>query len=84
MYVSFALKVICINHFDRFLRGFLPDDFPAARKMAPPCCARAWLMLVRSSSLKHIVTTKWIQEWLEDGAKLPKEAMMKKRLRALL
>ena len=36
------------------------------------------------SPVKHIVTPKKIQEWLEGGAKSPKEAMMKERLRELL
>jgi hypothetical protein len=36
------------------------------------------------SPVKHIVTPKRIQEWLEGGAKNPKEAVMKERLRGLL
>jgi hypothetical protein len=36
------------------------------------------------SPVKHIVTPKRIQEWLEGGAKNPKEAVMKEKLRALL
>ena len=36
------------------------------------------------STVKHIVTLKRIQEWLEGGAKSPKEAVMKERLRELL
>lgn len=36
------------------------------------------------SPVKHIVTPKRIQEWLEGGAKSPKEAVMKERLRELL
>jgi hypothetical protein len=36
------------------------------------------------SPVKHIVTPKRIQEWLEGGAKSPKEAMMKQRLSELL
>ena len=36
------------------------------------------------SPVKHIVTPKRIQEWLEGGAKGPREAVMKERLRALI
>jgi hypothetical protein len=36
------------------------------------------------SPVKHIVTPKRIQEWLEGGAKSPKEAVLKNRLRELL
>jgi hypothetical protein len=36
------------------------------------------------SPVKHIVTPKRIQEWLEGGAKSPKDAVMKERLRALI
>lgn len=36
------------------------------------------------SPVKHIVTPKRLQEWLEGGARSPKEAMMKERLRSLL
>jgi hypothetical protein len=36
------------------------------------------------TSVKHIITPKRIQEWLEGGAKSPKEAVMKERLRELL
>jgi hypothetical protein len=36
------------------------------------------------SPVKHIVTPKRIQEWLEGGAKSPKEAVMKERLRTLI
>jgi len=36
------------------------------------------------SPVKHIVTPKRIQECLEGGAKSPKEAVMKERLKGLL
>jgi len=36
------------------------------------------------SSVIHTVTPKKIYEWLNGGAKTPKEAVMKERLRALL
>lgn len=36
------------------------------------------------SSVIHTVTPKKIYEWLNGGAKSPKEAVMKERLRALL
>jgi hypothetical protein len=36
------------------------------------------------SSVIHTVTPKKVHEWLNGGAKSPKEAVMKERLRALL
>lgn len=36
------------------------------------------------SSVIHIITPKTIHDWLNGGAKTPKEAVMKERLRALL
>jgi hypothetical protein len=36
------------------------------------------------SSVTHVLTPKKIQEWLNGGARTPKEAVMKERLRALL
>jgi len=36
------------------------------------------------SSVTHLVTPKRIHEWLNGGAKTPKEALIKERLRALL
>ena len=36
------------------------------------------------SSITHTVTPKRVQEWLDGGAKSPKEAVMKERLRELL
>ena len=36
------------------------------------------------SSVIHTVTPKKIHEWLNRGARTPKEAVMKERLRALL
>ena len=36
------------------------------------------------SSVTHVVTPKRIHEWLSGGAKSPKEAVMKERLRGLL
>jgi hypothetical protein len=36
------------------------------------------------SSVTHIITLKKIQEWLNGGAKTPREAVMKERLRSLL
>ncbi len=36
------------------------------------------------TSIKHTVTPKKIQSWLNGGARTPKEAAEKKRLRALL
>jgi len=36
------------------------------------------------SSVIHTITPKRIHEWLNGGAKTPKEAVMKERLRALL
>jgi hypothetical protein len=36
------------------------------------------------SSVVHTITPKRIYEWLNGGAKTPKEAVMKERLRALL
>jgi hypothetical protein len=36
------------------------------------------------SSVTHTVTLKRIQEWLTEGARTPKEAVTKQRLRALL
>ena len=36
------------------------------------------------SSVVHTITPMRIQEWLNGGAKTPKEAVMKERLRALL
>lgn len=36
------------------------------------------------SSVKHTVTLKKIHSWLQGGAKSPKEAITKERLRALL
>lgn len=36
------------------------------------------------SSVTHTVTLKKIHDWLQGGAKTPKEAVMKERLRALL
>ncbi len=36
------------------------------------------------SSVVHTITPKRIYEWLSGGAKSPKEAMMKERLKALL
>lgn len=36
------------------------------------------------SSVTHTVTPKKVHEWLNGGAKTPKEAVMKERLRSLL
>jgi len=36
------------------------------------------------SSVVHTITPRRIYDWLEGGAKTPKEAVMKERLRALL
>jgi len=36
------------------------------------------------SSITHTVTPKRVREWLAGGARSPKEAVMKERLRALL
>jgi hypothetical protein len=36
------------------------------------------------SSVTHTVTLRKIHDWLNGGAKTPKEAVMKERLRALL
>ena len=36
------------------------------------------------SSVIHTVTPKKVHEWLSGGAKTPKEAVMKERLRSLL
>jgi hypothetical protein len=36
------------------------------------------------SSITHTITPKKIHEWLNGGAKSPKEAVMKERLRSLL
>ena len=36
------------------------------------------------SSITHILTLKKIHSWLEGGAKSPKEAVTKERLRALI
>jgi len=36
------------------------------------------------SSVTNTVTPKRVQEWLNGGAKSPKEAVMKERLRKLL
>jgi len=36
------------------------------------------------SSVTHTVTLKKIHDWLRGGAKTPKEAVMKERLKALL
>lgn len=36
------------------------------------------------SSVIHTVTPKKVHEWLNGGAKTPKEAVMKERLRSLL
>ena len=36
------------------------------------------------SSITHTVTPKRIHQWLQGGAKSPKEAVMKERLRALV
>ena len=36
------------------------------------------------SSVIHAITPKRVQEWLNGGAKTPKEAVTKERLRALL
>jgi hypothetical protein len=36
------------------------------------------------SSIVHTITPKKVQEWLNGGAKTPKEAATKERLRALL
>ena len=36
------------------------------------------------SSVTHTVTLKKVRQWLNGGAKTPKEAVMKERLRALL
>ena len=36
------------------------------------------------SSVTHIVTPRTIHEWLNGGAKTPREAVLKDRLRALL
>ena len=36
------------------------------------------------TSVTHMVTPRKIHEWLNGGAKPPKEAVMKERLRALL
>jgi hypothetical protein len=36
------------------------------------------------SSIKHTLTVKKTQEWLQRGVKTPKEAVLKERLRALL
>ena len=36
------------------------------------------------SSVIHTITTSRIYDWLKGGAKSPKEAVMKERLRALL
>jgi hypothetical protein len=36
------------------------------------------------SSIIHTVTPKKVQEWLQGGAKTPKEAVLKERLRSLL
>jgi len=36
------------------------------------------------SSVTHIVTSRTIHEWLNGGAKTPREAVLKDRLRALL
>lgn len=36
------------------------------------------------SSVTHTVTLKKIHDWLRGGARTPKEAVMKERLRALL
>lgn len=44
----------------------------------------AQLEIEVKSSVTHIVTPARIQEWLNGGAKSPKEAIMKERLRALL
>ena len=49
----------------------------------PPGYVTEMVVEIRSP-VKHIVTPKRIQEWLEGGAKSPKEAVMKERLRALL
>ena len=36
------------------------------------------------SSITHTVTPKKVHEWLNGGARTPKDAVMKERLRALL
>ena len=36
------------------------------------------------SSVTHTVTPKKVREWLNGGAKTPKDAVMKERLRSLL
>jgi hypothetical protein len=36
------------------------------------------------SSITHTVTPKKVRQWLEGGAKSPKEAVMKERLRSML
>ena len=36
------------------------------------------------SSVTHTVTRRVVQEWLQGGARTPREAVMKERLRALL
>ena len=36
------------------------------------------------SSITHTITPKKVHEWLNGGAKSPKEAVMKERLRSLL
>ena len=36
------------------------------------------------SSVIHTITPMRVREWLNEGAKTPKEAVMKERLRALL
>lgn len=36
------------------------------------------------SSITHTVTPKKVRKWLNGGAKTPKEAVMKERLRELL
>src|SRR6185436_11528760 len=36
------------------------------------------------SSITHTVTPKKVREWLNGGARTPKDAVMKERLRALL
>ena len=48
----------------------------------PPGYASEFEVEIRSP-VKHIVTAKRIQEWLEGGAKSPKEAVMKERLKQI-
>jgi len=49
-----------------------------------------WLQVRKSlimqvfSSVRHIVVARKIEEWLTDGAKSPREAIEKRRLKELL